>query len=339
MDLEMFIAKDQYRFHYNRLSAIDKKAYDAMVKGFFQMDKMISLPVSRMKVQKIYDTICRDIPELFFVKDIQVKYYVYEKDSCRIIPNYRFHEDLIYGTFMEMESKLKPFLCKIVDMSDLQKEKEIHDYMVKNVTYKDKEKAHSHEAPGTILYGIGVCEGISKAFKYIADRAGLEAVVIYGFSSSSYQSPDHVPDTTNKINHAWNAVKVDDSWYHLDVTFDATITDKVIRYDYFNLSSKEISVDHRYDAAPLCPYGMNYYGLIGRFAASSSELKKMAKKYLTADVPMVFQLPKIEEFDKELLPTVVLDLISDSLWYKSFEGKTVSLKYNIDRMIFQAQID
>ena len=47
-----------------------------------------------------------------------------------------------------------------------EKERAIHDYIVKSVVYKDVEAPYSHEAPGALLYGIGVCEGISKAFKY-----------------------------------------------------------------------------------------------------------------------------------------------------------------------------
>ena len=100
MEMEKFIAQNQYRFHYDRLNVTEKKAYDVLLKSFFRLDKKIGIPISGEKVQKVYDAICRDVPELFFIKDIDVKYFVYEKDNCRIIPYYRFSEEKIRGIFV-----------------------------------------------------------------------------------------------------------------------------------------------------------------------------------------------------------------------------------------------
>ncbi len=54
-----------------------------------------------------------------------------------------------------------------------------------------------------------VCQGYAYAFKYLCDRAGIECVVVSG---TLYQSLDEPGP------HAWNAVKIDGSWYGIDVT-------------------------------------------------------------------------------------------------------------------------
>ncbi len=54
-----------------------------------------------------------------------------------------------------------------------------------------------------------VCQGYAYAFKYLCDRAGIECVVVSG---TLYQSLDEPGP------HAWNAVKIDGSWYGVDVT-------------------------------------------------------------------------------------------------------------------------
>lgn len=62
--------------------------------------------------------------------------------------------------------------------------------------------------------GKAVCDGYSRLFKVLCDYAGLEAVVIQGFGRG-YRSDKF------KTNHTWNAVKLDSTWYLLDLTWAA----------------------------------------------------------------------------------------------------------------------
>ena len=67
----------------------------------------------------------------------------------------------------------------------------IHDYIAMTVKYKDTEAPYSHEAPGAVLYQIGVCEGIAKAFKYLSDQLGLQSVVVFGASNEQGNEGGH----------------------------------------------------------------------------------------------------------------------------------------------------
>ena len=90
------------------------------------------------------------------------------------------------------------------------------------------------------------------------NKIGVENLAIKGY----------VPDVNNaklSVLHIWNLVKLDDKWYHLDVTFDDVevkaeskefgIASKGIRnmirteysYRYFLISDKSIEITHTWD--------------------------------------------------------------------------------------------
>ena len=74
------------------------------------------------------------------------------------------------------------------------------------------------------------------------------------------------PDKGIKYRHTWNIVQINEKYYHLDATFDNTLTrnctiGEEIRYDYFNLEDKSIFRDHEPLIAPAmkCTDGDHFY--------------------------------------------------------------------------------
>ena len=74
------------------------------------------------------------------------------------------------------------------------------------------------------------------------------------------------PDKGIKYRHTWNIVRINGKYYHLDATFDNTLTrnctiGEEIRYDYFNLEDKSIFRDHEPLIAPAmkCMDGDHFY--------------------------------------------------------------------------------
>lgn len=148
----------------------------------------------------------------------------------------------------EYYEKAKTIISKIIKpgMTDLQKEKAVHDYIVNNVRYDEKNYDNntvpdeSYSPYGALIKGVAVCEGYAWATKLLLNMAGIESTVVSGGG------------------HAWNIVKINGKCYHLDTTWDDPITSSgknVLRYDYFNLSDAQIGKDHFWDrkAYPVCP--------------------------------------------------------------------------------------
>jgi transglutaminase-like putative cysteine protease len=134
-----------------------------------------------------------------------------------------------------VDSEVTAILKEItkVSMNDHQKEKAIHDYIVTRITYDTTLK--NYNAYEALKYGLTVCNGYAQLAYKMLKESGIETKIVVG--------------TGNGENHAWNLVKLDNIWYHLDCTWDDPIPDVKgrILYNYFNLSDKEISKDHVFE--------------------------------------------------------------------------------------------
>jgi hypothetical protein len=120
-----------------------------------------------------------------------------------------------------------------VSMNEHQKEKAIHDYIVANVAYDTTlEKYSAYEG---LKNGLTVCSGYAQLAYKMLNQSGIDAKIVVG--------------TANGGGHAWNLVKLNNIWYHLDCTWDDPVPDVKgrILYNYFNLSDEQISKDHSFE--------------------------------------------------------------------------------------------
>lgn len=155
-------------------------------------------------------------------------------------------------------------------MSDYEKELAIHDYLINHCRY-DRESLErndippeSHSAYGALVLGTAVCEGYAKAAKLLLDGAGVENHIVIGDSKG--------------VSHAWNLVKLQGEFYHLDTTWDDPIMESggdTLKYTYFNLTDEEIRKDHQWETSDYpAAQGtrFNYYDYNGLVIDSAEEL-------------------------------------------------------------------
>ncbi|MBB6638187.1 transglutaminase domain-containing protein [Cohnella thailandensis] len=120
-------------------------------------------------------------------------------------------------------------------MNAHQKVKAVHDWILLNVTYDRSLRKHS--AYDALASGTAVCQGYaSLAYRLLKD-AGVEVRIAEG--------------TVSTGAHAWNLVKLDGQWYHLDTTFDDPVPDVKGRttYSYYLLTDAQIKRDHKWTIA------------------------------------------------------------------------------------------
>lgn len=156
--------------------------------------------------------------------------------------------------------KAKEILRSIIKpgMSDFEKEKAIHDYIVLNAKY-DYANYDNHTMQewdgnpyGILIKGTGVCEGYADTTKLLLDMEGIECIVVTGNSIGSTEG------------HAWNIVKIGGKNYQLDTTWEYGDKEtNIVNYNYFNLSDKEMSEDHEWDTSkyPKCEDSLNEDGI------------------------------------------------------------------------------
>lgn len=122
----------------------------------------------------------------------------------------------------EIQAEVKKVIGEIIkgDMTDLEKELAINEYLCSTAKYddaalKDAEKNDfktvdekyndSFNAYGILVNKVGVCASYAASFKLLADAAGLETIVVTG-------------DLNGSLPHAWNKVKINGKWQIVDVT-------------------------------------------------------------------------------------------------------------------------
>lgn len=146
------------------------------------------------------------------------------------------------------------------DMSEFDKEKKLHDYIVNNTRYdyqnylKGTIPDESYEEYGCLVLGTAVCEGYSETMKLLCDLSSLECLIITGRAKNG----------SNWESHAWNLVRIDGAYYHLDATFDDPVSKdgtNTLVYYYFNLPDSEMARSTTWDKSgyPVCTSIENSY--------------------------------------------------------------------------------
>lgn len=123
-------------------------------------------------------------------------------------------------------------------MSEEEKVRTINDFMVDNYRYTYGDKGQSpktgknrfeeklgkysvHSCYSLLYGGGGVCDAKAKLFYRLAKKAGLKVIYITGYVNGN-------------TLHAWNMVKVDGNWYHLDNTWNRATSVGMGENEYIN---------------------------------------------------------------------------------------------------------
>lgn len=276
-----------------RLFAFDVSSKNAVcvertASGSYYAAELVNLSSYQMtlsQMERIYFALEADYPMLFWIDDT-VGYYMDTNKRfvvswyIMVEPDY-YRSSVRKSASQSIQKGMLPFLEKVdnakangADAMEL--ELLIHDMIIHEVDYaynssnKPETAAFAHSVVG-VLDGNSstdvVCEGYAKTFQLLATYAGLESIYAVGMSGTGF----------NRGGHAWNLVKIDGSWYNVDLTWDdanGTESDGYF-YNFFNLATSVFNANKEHDYCPNIFPGMyavpnatatkaeyfNYFGL------------------------------------------------------------------------------
>lgn len=201
--------------------------------------------------------------------------------------------------------------------SDTAKVKLIHDYVVNTVNYDQTLSDHSAYGGLVASKHTTVCQGYALIMYKMLTEAGVKAHYVTGYAGEA---------------HAWNIVKIDKKWYHLDATWDDPISSEpILTYNYFLIGSKTLNKDHTLDSKykklyTISSSDLNWKSKIAKSTNQSDTTLKttQTKKEETASALAKQKHTYIrnlnKELDKELNYTncseyekIIYDLYKDSL--------------------------
>ena len=255
-----------YEYGKTLLNSSERAIYCQIADAETNVQKTLAFKstMTPVQIEKIYDYFISDHAEVFYDNGVQYDYLHYGKSySYKITFKYEYggSKNKIAAMRAQLRQKALNMLnCTKGSATDLEKEKALHDALVKTCSYDDNAAENSDAYPeaysayGALVKGKSVCQGYAQAMKLLLSYCGIKSLYVSGEAEGG--------------DHAWNEVQIGGKWYSLDVTFDDPVyTDQfgnsttvdTISYKYFNFTQKLDHILGKFCSAdPLSPTCENY---------------------------------------------------------------------------------
>ena len=243
-------------------------------------------------------------PSLFYVNN-SFSYYKEEGSSTvkTVVLSYLYDAQESEQMSAEYEQVVEQIVSGIpTGASEFDKVLYLHDYLVRNYAY-DYEGLQEEVATGNAV-------AIRDAYTFFKEKRGVcQAYMLAMIALCKEAGIESLPVISDELVHAWNLVKLDGVWYHVDVTWDdaggeeSAVYPSFVSYQYFLLSdqalysgsttrkprtarweSVERANDATYDfakwrgaATPMAKLGQDYYCVLFDKTATTAKLYRGQK--------------------------------------------------------------
>lgn len=260
-------------YYYEQLDSTGKTIYDALLNNVENLKKenyvidfstkfndLLNTSTGEYKLNRAFqsalDSFSYDHPELFYIdfgsfilqtntfalgpiKEYKVK--IVPKDNKNYLNNTFNSEYKVNSAITKIEN-IKTGIINNISNKDIYNQiLDIHDFLVSSLEYdKTISKPNIHNIYGAFIEQEVVCEGYAKAFKYLLDNLDIECILVSGTAINS---------SNQEESHMWNYVKLGDSWYGVDVTWDDPIIiggngNTSIKHNYFLKRNATFNTTH-----------------------------------------------------------------------------------------------
>lgn len=165
---------------------------------------------------------------------LETSYYT-RNETCYM----KFTYTVTYYTTAEQEAQVNSAIDNVLsslaltEKNDYEKIKSIYDYICTHTTYdydnlENEDHKLKYTAYGALIDGKAVCQGYAVLFYRLSLELGIDNRLISGYG--------------NKDTHGWNIVRMENSYYNADATWDAGKEE----YSYF-LKGQDNFKDHTRD--------------------------------------------------------------------------------------------
>ena len=149
------------------------------------------------------------------------------------------------------KENLQPLVSCLLDgvTDEEEKVKILHDWVCDTISFDTamyfSGLSKKQDAMSVLKKNTALSEGYARVMNELCTRAGLESIVINGYSKGF----GYLGALMTKTDHTWNAVKVNGAWKLLDVTWDAGRVDfktwiKSYSSDWLSLTPEQFIYSH-----------------------------------------------------------------------------------------------
>lgn len=275
-------------FYYNTLTEDQKKIYNYIVIAIKNLDKKAKIKeynyiddnTTMKDVKIVIQNLFLDHPEIFYVNN------EYAVSTIELMNSKRIEVELNYSVnnkndlenrIRQINEVLDPIILEAKKMDKFDAQLYIHDKIceiAKYYKYTDINEVPEvcHSIYGTFVRKQAVCDGLSKAFMIALDKVGIENILVTGYLQEQA--------------HEWNLVKLEDNWYHVDITSNKSIKndEEEIMHAYFNITTEEIKKTNSMDSEDILPVAnsdmYNYYIKMGKYIDITDKFSSKLKDIL-----------------------------------------------------------
>ncbi len=240
--------------------AVVKRIYEAILECRSDID-LSDFNIHSSEIKPLLESIVNEKPNLFYVDSR----FSYQFEMSGTVMNLQVNYIQGKTEIAQQQARIADaigLLLKDLDpsASEFEKALHVHDALALRCEYdsnylldqnRDMVLRSSFTMKGALVDGMAVCQGYSMAYRYILETYfGMECKIV----------------TSEAMDHAWNLVKIGNSYYHVDVTHDDPVPDTLgyVGHENFLLSEQAaraaksryrgfnyegMAVDRRYDYA------------------------------------------------------------------------------------------
>lgn len=266
----------QRKYYYSLLGEEEQKIYRQLVLGIREgKDVIITYGNDPAQVNEVCTWVFMDYPEFFWCSgSVETTGYTGISEYSEVRPEYTCSQEEREARQQQIEAAAEQCLAGLPqEGSEYEKLRYLYTWIVEQTEYVSEASDNQN------IYSVfgnrqSVCAGYSRAFQYLAEKAGITCLYVTG--------------TVNEgESHAWNIVKCDGEWYNVDVTFGDPVfqeqetqesgtgnpADRVF-YDYLCVSDEVFLKNHVPDSElvlPVCASpALEYYRMNGRYFEEAS---------------------------------------------------------------------
>ncbi len=205
------------------------------IKSFKTNINVRGMGITRSNVESVFANIMALHPEIVYVANAS---YSYNGSTGSVnaliigyIPNAKSVKDSLTNAVKEVNRQVN-----IKNMKPAEIVLAYHEYLTSTVEYdasgirgynKVNGRDHKYDMYGTLVNKKAVCQGYAETMNYLLRKAGIPCALA----------------TSKYINHAWNVVRLNGRWYHVDATWDDPTDDLPgqSRHEYFLISTDTLN--------------------------------------------------------------------------------------------------
>lgn len=313
----------QSRYGYYQLTEEEREVYDQIMNAAkrFQTTIILDNRLPRESVKRICEILILEENDLYYLApEYQMVHNTVTGLVSEVTLIYQYNSMTVDIINEKVNKRADEILSGITeDMSDYDIVKYFHDTIILNCV-NSVEGDYVAIPYGALVDGKALCEGYSRAFAYLCNKAEIENIYATGVTSDG-------------IDHIWNMVKLDNEWYNIDLTWDDPdnlseqidfLQGKYISYNYFLFKTSQYNGSMKFSDLFVLPQAnadkYNYFVKNDLVAKNYEETCMILKREMQRVYNLNQNIVDIKVSDKKEYEKVINTLLTTKIYDYTPEG-------------------